>query len=61
MKTLSLEQMENTDAGKMPCGAALGLWGFAFVGLCAATGGVALFAVVAFGAASYDYWDACAV
>ena len=60
MKTLSLEQMENTDAGKMSCGVALGLWGIAFVFMCATTGPLAVGAVIALGASSYDYFEACA-
>jgi len=60
MKELSLTQMESIEGGfKMPCGVALALYGFAFVGICAATGGAAICAVVGFGAAVYDVLAAC--
>ena len=39
MKTLSLEQMEKTEGGKMSCGAALGFYAAAFIGAALATGG----------------------
>jgi hypothetical protein len=64
MKKLNLEQMEKVEAGflnwKMPCSVALALYGFAFVGLCAATGGFAICAVVGFGAGTFDAIAACA-
>jgi hypothetical protein len=63
MKTLSFEQMECIEAGfkfHMPCSVALALYGFAFVGLCAATGGAAICAVISFGAATFDTIAACA-
>ena len=60
MKELSLKQMETIEGGlKMPCGVALALYGFAFVGLCAATGGAAICAVVGFGASLYDVFASC--
>ena len=60
MKKLSLEQMENVQAGKMACWAALALYGAAFIGLCGATGG--LFIAVGFvsvGGAVYDAIQSC--
>lgn len=60
MKELNLEQMESTEGGlKMPCSVALALYGVAFVGLCAATGGAAICAVIGFGASVYDVFAAC--
>ena len=60
MKELNLEQMESVEGGlKMPCSVALALYGFAFVGLCAASGGFAVCAVAAFGASIWDVFDAC--
>jgi hypothetical protein len=59
MKTLSLEQMEETQAG-MPCWMALSLYGAAFVGLCAATGGIAVVAgVLSFGGSIYGAIESC--
>jgi hypothetical protein len=60
MKTLNLEQMENVQAGKMACWAALALYGAAFIGLCGATGG--LFIVVGFaslGGSVYEAIESC--
>ncbi|HQH23844.1 MAG TPA: hypothetical protein PLM01_04095 [Bacteroidales bacterium] len=60
MTELSLEQMESVAGGfKMPCGAALALYGVAFIGLCASTGGAAICAAVTFGASIYDVYAAC--
>jgi hypothetical protein len=42
MKTLSLEQMEDIEGGKMSCGAALGFYAAAFIGAALATGGATL-------------------
>jgi len=41
MKKLSLDQMENIQGG-LPCGVALALYGAAFIGAAAATGGAAI-------------------
>ena len=52
--------MQSTEGGlKMPCSVALALYGVAFVGLCAATGGAAICAVIGFGASVYDVFAAC--
>jgi len=60
MKKLSLEEMENLHAGGMSCKVALLVYGFSFIGLCAATGGLAVTAaVVSFGASIYDAIEAC--
>jgi hypothetical protein len=59
MKKLSLEQMENLQAG-MPCWMALGLYGAAFIGLCAATGGIAVASAIAtFGGSIYATLESC--
>jgi hypothetical protein len=59
MKKLSVEQMENVQAG-MPCWLALSLYGAAFVGLCAATGGIAITAGIAtFGGSIYETLISC--
>ena len=44
----------------MPCGAAVGFYAVAFVGLCFATGGIALgIAAVGYGGAIWSVFDAC--
>jgi hypothetical protein len=59
MKTLSVEQMSKIEAG-MPCWMALGLYGAAFIGLCAATGGIAVTAAIAtFGGSIYATLESC--
>jgi hypothetical protein len=59
MKTLTIEQMENVNAG-MPCWMALALYGAAFIGLCAATGGIAVASAIAtFGGAIYETLESC--
>jgi hypothetical protein len=60
MKTLNLEQMESVQAGRMACWLALTLYGAAFVGLAAATGGIAVVAgTITFGGAIYEAIDSC--
>ena len=59
MKTLNFEQMEKVQAG-MPCWLALGLYGAAFIGLCAATGGIAVASAIAtFGGSIYATLESC--
>ena len=59
MKKLTFEQMENVQAG-MPCWMAVGLYGAAFIGLCAATGGIAVAAGIAtFGGSIYATLESC--
>jgi len=59
MKTLTMEQMELTKGG-MPCWMAVALYGAAFIGLCAATGGIAVVsAVVSFGGSIYSTIESC--
>jgi hypothetical protein len=59
MKTLTFEQMENVQAG-MPCWMALSLYGAAFIGLCAATGGIAVVSgLVTFGGSIYATIESC--
>ena len=60
MKTLSFEQMEGVTGGRMSCWFALALYGAAFVGLAAATGGIAVIAsTITFGGAIYEAIDSC--
>jgi hypothetical protein len=59
MKKLNFAQMENVQAG-MACWLALALYGAAFVGLAAATGGIAVVsATITFGGAIYEAIDSC--
>jgi len=51
--------MELTKGG-MPCWMAVALYGAAFIGLCAATGGIAVVsAVVSFGGSIYSTIESC--
>jgi len=60
MKTLRMEQMEKTEGGKMPCGAALGFYAAAFIGTALATGGVTLvFGLIGMGGTIWGAIDAC--
>ncbi|NLO02999.1 MAG: hypothetical protein GX126_11910 [Bacteroidales bacterium] len=58
MKEISLEQMASV-AGSKSCGASLALYGIAFIGLCASTGGVAICAAITFGASLHDVYVSC--
>ena len=60
MEKLTLKDMENVQAGKMACWAALALYGAAFVGFAAATGGIAIVAgAITFGGSIYEAIDSC--
>jgi hypothetical protein len=59
MKSLSVLQMENVQAGQMPCAVAMGLTAISFVALCGATGGWAILGAVSFGGAIWGQFDAC--
>jgi hypothetical protein len=60
MKELNFRQMESVEGGsKMACGAALTVYAFSFVALCATTGLLAICAVVGYGASLYDVFAAC--
>ena len=59
MKTLNFEQMEKVQAG-MACWLALSLYAAAFIGLCAATGGIAVVSGIAtFGGSIYATIESC--
>lgn len=63
-KKLSLEQMENLNGGglspKAKCGITLGLYVVSFIGLAAATGGLAIaIALASFGGSIWGAASAC--
>jgi hypothetical protein len=58
MKNLNFNEMEMVQGG-MPCGVAVALYGFAFVSLAAATGGMAVLAAASFGGAIWGLVDSC--
>jgi hypothetical protein len=60
MKTLSLEQMQKTEGGKMSCGAALGFYAAAFIGAALATGGASIaIGLIGMGGSIWGVIDNC--
>ena len=60
MKKLSMEDMANTEGGKMPCGAALGFYAAAFIGAALATGGASIaIGLIGMGGTIWGVIDSC--